>query len=132
MFKLRVSNYPRHTFATPLPKWCGEGVVITQLTTAEKDTLVMFLLDPGPVAVPSTPLTYADELLGPKRRRMGATASKYSCLKFVVPTSTMVERFFSVAKYIMTDHRKQMHSVNVEMIIFLRANASYWNVYSLG
>ncbi|RHZ03146.1 hypothetical protein DYB35_013674 [Aphanomyces astaci] len=34
-----------------------------ELTTAEKAALVMFLLDPDSVAVPSTPLSYADELL---------------------------------------------------------------------
>ncbi|RHY83326.1 hypothetical protein DYB35_008659, partial [Aphanomyces astaci] len=102
-----------------------------ELTTAEKAALVMFLLDPDSVAGPSTPLSYADELLAPKRRRMGPTASKYCCLKFVLPTSNLVERLFSVAKYILTDHRKHMHPVNFEMIIFLRANASYWNVYSL-
>ncbi|ETV85239.1 hypothetical protein H257_03052 [Aphanomyces astaci] len=36
------------------------------MTAAEKDALVMLLLDPGTVAVPRSPLSYADELLAPK------------------------------------------------------------------
>jgi hypothetical protein len=70
----------------------------------------------------------ATQLLRANRRRIDNAPSLYVDLNFVLPTSNVVERLFSVAKYILTDTRKHMHPSNFEMIIFLRTNSSYWNV----
>jgi hypothetical protein len=70
----------------------------------------------------------ATELLRVNRRRIDNVPSLYADLAFVLPTSNVVERLFSVAKYILTDTRKHMHPINFEMVIFLRTNSSYWSV----
>jgi hypothetical protein len=70
----------------------------------------------------------ATQLLRANWRRIDNAPSLYVDLNFVLPTSNVVKRLFSVAKYILTDTRKHMHPSNFEMIIFLRTNSSYWNV----
>ncbi|OQR89858.1 hypothetical protein ACHHYP_05992 [Achlya hypogyna] len=69
----------------------------------------------------------AAELLRANRRRLDDVPSTYIDLSFVLPTSNIVERLFSVVKYILTDTRKHMHPINFEMVIFLRSN-KYWGV----
>ncbi|KAH9123596.1 hypothetical protein AeMF1_005451 [Aphanomyces euteiches] len=76
-------------------------------------------------------MNFAEQLLSAKRRKMNSVTSKYVNLCFVLPTSNIVERLFSVAKGILTDYRKHMSPMNFEMIIFLRANSGYWTLNTL-
>lgn len=65
-----------------------------------------------------------------KRRRM-LSRSKYRNLAHIEPTSNMVERLFSRAKLIMTDHRKSMSPRNLELLLYLICNRSLWNVLTI-
>ena len=49
------------------------------------------------------------------------------CVGFINPTSNLVERLFSVAKYIQRDNRKNMAPTKFEETLFLRCNKQYWN-----
>jgi len=71
--------------------------------------------------------TLANELLRANRRRSDDAPSEYADLRFILPTSNVVERLLSVAKYILTYSRKHMHPINFETVIFLRTNRSYWD-----
>jgi hypothetical protein len=75
--------------------------------------------------------SFADGILASKRHKTTKGNSKYIPLGFVAPTSNVVERLFSSAKFILTDCRKHMHPINFEMILFLRVNGAYWGVNTL-
>ncbi len=46
---------------------------------------------------------------------------------FVVPTSNVLERFFSIAKYTFDDLRRSLLPKNLEMQLFLYINREYWS-----
>ena len=104
---------------------CSE---IEALRVFEKKVIVV---QPSTVTAATKVATLADELLTPKRQCLEKNTSNYIDLKFVLPTSNIVERLFSMAKFILTDSRKHMHPSNFEKIIFLRVNSSYWGVHTL-
>ena len=80
-------------------------------------------------------LNFAENLLAEarasKRRRRMLATSKYRNLAHIEPTSNMVERLFSRAKLIMTDHRKSMSPRNLELLLYLIYNRSLWNVLTI-
>jgi hypothetical protein len=45
----------------------------------------------------------------------------------ILPTSNVVERLFSRAKLIKTDHRKTMTAAHLDAVLFLRYNRGRWN-----
>ena len=104
------------------------------LTHSEADSIRRFL-KPAPegeaVVDTQDALSYADRILSSKRRKVSDKSSRYESLSCVLPTSNIAERLFSTAKNILTDSRKHMHPSNFEMIIFLRANKTYWNLNTL-
>jgi hypothetical protein len=78
-------------------------------------------------------LGYAELVLtaGRKQRR-GEHGPTYDALLSVIPpTSNACERLFSESKMILTPQRSSMRAANFEMLAFLRANRSMWNVTSL-
>ncbi|EGZ26053.1 hypothetical protein PHYSODRAFT_375338, partial [Phytophthora sojae] len=60
-----------------------------------------------------------------KRRHLDQHQQQYKLLRSIPPMSNVVERFFSVAR-ITLGH--EPHPITLEQILFLRQNASYWNV----
>ncbi|EGZ14217.1 hypothetical protein PHYSODRAFT_415288, partial [Phytophthora sojae] len=63
-----------------------------------------------------------------KRRRLIQHQHQYKLLRSIPPTSNVVERFFSVARITLGHERNGLHPITLEQILFLRQNASYWNV----
>ena len=52
---------------------------------------------------------------------------KYMDLRFILPTSNIVERLFSSAGYAYNDMRKALIPANLEEQFFLKANKKYWD-----
>ncbi len=53
---------------------------------------------------------------------------KYMDLRFVVPTSNMCERVFSISEYALDDRRRGNIPANFELQIFLHANLHVWGI----
>ncbi|ETK89754.1 hypothetical protein F441_06442 [Phytophthora nicotianae CJ01A1] len=69
---------------------------------------------------------FADRIL--KRRKVSAEPASYALLGAIPPTSNIVERLFSVARSVLRHERHRLSPMMLEMILFLKANGSYWNV----
>ncbi|KAG3114675.1 hypothetical protein PI124_g3742 [Phytophthora idaei] len=69
---------------------------------------------------------FADRIL--KRRKVAAEPSTYKLLSAIPPTSNVVEGLFSVARGGFRHERRRMPPTTLEMIFFLKVNASYWDV----
>ncbi|KAG6960134.1 hypothetical protein JG688_00009743, partial [Phytophthora aleatoria] len=69
---------------------------------------------------------FADRIL--KRRKVAAEPSTYKLLSAIPPTPNVVERLFSVARGVLRHERRRMSPMTLEMILFLKVNASYWDV----
>ena len=65
-----------------------------------------------------------------KRKLTKATMSKYVDTSFIKPTTCAVERLFSVAKYVDTDHQNYK-AETLEMIMMLKCNSGLWNASSI-
>ncbi|GMF80945.1 unnamed protein product [Phytophthora fragariaefolia] len=67
-----------------------------------------------------------------RSRRLSAAEQKSSLycelLKNLPPTSNRCERLFSQAKQVLTPQRASLLPMNFEMLVFLRANRTYWDV----
>ena len=61
-----------------------------------------------------------------KRARFSSNMS-YRSVVHVRPTSNMVERLFSQAKYVMTDHRKRMDPDHLNELMILKYHKVHWN-----
>ncbi|ETM03221.1 hypothetical protein L917_00534, partial [Phytophthora nicotianae] len=66
-----------------------------------------------------------------KRRRLARKEFKYDLLASIPPTSNIAERFFSVARTTFGQERHSLQSIALEMILFLRQNAGYWNAQTV-
>lgn len=66
-----------------------------------------------------------------KRRRLAAKETKYKLLHAIPATSNVVERFFSVARTTFGQERHGLQPITLEMILFLRENAGYWDAQTL-
>lgn len=60
-------------------------------------------------------------------RPLQCNLSKYINLNFILPTSNIVERLFSLSKRIYCDQRKSLDVSTLEDIIFLNQNKKLWN-----
>ncbi|KAG2821677.1 hypothetical protein PC112_g11261 [Phytophthora cactorum] len=63
-----------------------------------------------------------------KRRRIEARETRYSLISSIPATSNKVERYFSVARTTLGQERNGMQPITLEMILFLRENARFWDV----
>ena len=54
--------------------------------------------------------------------------AEYIDASFILGTSDIVERFFSLCKYVLTDTRSSLTAEMFEMIVFLKANRDLWNL----
>eukprot|EP00644_Phytophthora_capsici_P015447 jgi/Phyca11/113634/e_gw1.24.525.1 len=72
---------------------------------------------------------FATSVLRAKKARGRQTSASYSkLLEKLPPTSNRCERLFSQAKLVLTPQRASLLPVNFEMLMFLRANRSYWDM----
>ena len=62
-----------------------------------------------------------------KKRKIEKAGSQYMNVKFILPTSNLVERFFSSATYSFGDLRQSLLPMNLEMQLFLKINQRFWN-----
>ncbi len=66
--------------------------------------------------------SFAEQVL--KKQRL---YNSYQNLQHITPTSNIAERFFSVAKLVISDLRKSMLPKNLESILFLKFNREMWD-----
>ncbi|ETM33547.1 hypothetical protein L914_19236, partial [Phytophthora nicotianae] len=73
---------------------------------------------------------FATAVLRAKRASAVAQRPSQYCQLLVElpPTSNSCERLFSKAKLVLSPQRASLLPVNFEMLMFLRANRSYWDV----
>ncbi|KAG6941405.1 hypothetical protein JG687_00019675, partial [Phytophthora cactorum] len=60
--------------------------------------------------------------------RIEARETRYSLISSIPATSNEVERFFSVARTTVGQERNGMQPITLEMTLFLRENARFWDV----
>ncbi|KUF90946.1 hypothetical protein AM588_10005372 [Phytophthora nicotianae] len=70
---------------------------------------------------------FATVTLERARRLRQATSRFNDQIAVITPTSNVVERFFSQAKAVVGMHCQAMTPLNVESILFLKVNRSYWS-----
>lgn len=75
--------------------------------------------------VPSSGSTIAEGLAHGKRR---AVEARYRNCSFVLGSAVIVERLWTVGKYIYSDNRKSISPVLFESILFLRTNDPFWDL----
>ncbi|ETP29905.1 hypothetical protein F442_21006 [Phytophthora nicotianae P10297] len=66
-----------------------------------------------------------------KRRRIARKEVKYDLLASIQPTSNIAERYFSVARTTLGQERHSLQPITLEIIMFLRQNAGYWNAQTV-
>ena len=59
---------------------------------------------------------------------MGPAMKYDDLIDLLPPTSNVVERFFLTAKFVLNSLRQGLLSDNVEAILFLKMNATYWSI----
>lgn len=62
-----------------------------------------------------------------KRKKEDNSTSCYIDASFVFGSLAEVERLWSIAKYILSDHRQLMTPQIFEALIFLKCNARFWD-----
>ena len=85
-----------------------------------------------PVAVALKPMSFAESLI--KSNQVAVTVqepSKYIDLKWIIGTSNMVERLFSLAKQFLTYDRASMTPEHLEMQLYLFVNKRYWSKWTV-
>jgi hypothetical protein len=103
------------------------------LTAAEKVEIARLLLDqPEPVPVTDVeavhPRAIASMELKAKRRRLDTPPpSTYLNMRFILPTSNIVERVFSKTKLVFTEQRQRLLPTTLEAIVFLAVNRAFWD-----
>ena len=65
------------------------------------------------------------------RKRRRSEAACYRSVNHILPTSNIVERLFSQAKFIMSDSRKHMDPEHLDQLLFLKYNKSLWTVATI-
>ena len=102
----------------------------TQLSDDETDAIVILKLEQSESAatVADGEDDFASTILKKRRSELkGDTSSGYLNIKFLLPTSNLVERFFSTAKMTFNDHRQSLLPVNLEEQLFLKINARLYD-----
>ena len=66
-----------------------------------------------------------------KKRAKVTTSSDYFDLHFLLPTSNLLERFFSVAGLALTNLRQRLTPEHLEQQLFLKANSKLWNIHTV-
>lgn len=103
---------------------------ISALSQVERDVLKPFLQDessvPDNLPVTGKFLSFAEQAL--KKRKVRVSECTYVDTRFVLPTTNIVERFFSKAGHCFSKRRKQITPENLEMQLFLHMNSHLWGI----
>ncbi|KAH9105198.1 hypothetical protein AeMF1_018909 [Aphanomyces euteiches] len=104
-----------------------------ELSDDEAEILIGFgvarIVENSDVSVVDTNVSFADQiLLDAEQKKNQSGQLSVQDLRFVLPTSNIVERLFSKAKLVLTDQRLSLLPVNFEMVLFLAANQRFWDV----
>jgi hypothetical protein len=95
-----------------------------RLATLETIALCNFERDVVPV--PEVVVTdYATRVL--KRARIEQCDKYEDIVRHLPPTSNLVERFFSQAKFVLSPLRQKMLPANFEAVLYLKLNPAYWS-----
>ena len=89
------------------------------LKDIEKDSVALLQCSDGQPrsTVTARPCSdFAVDLL--KKRKLERKSSEYMNAKIILPTSNLVERFFSTATYAYSDMRRNLLPYNLEMQLF--------------
>ena len=62
-----------------------------------------------------------------KNEKLKKAGWQYMKVKFILPASNLVERFFSSATYSSGDLRQSLLPINLEMQLFLKTNRRIWD-----
>jgi hypothetical protein len=74
-------------------------------------------------------MNLAQKAMRNKRRKLKTMHDfNFINLEFIPPTSNIVERLFSSARLVLTDYRKSMSPYTFECVMFLKFNASLWDI----
>ena len=73
----------------------------------------------------NVPDNFASVIL--KKRQKLCPVTKYVDCRFLLPTSNLLERFFSTAGYASSDLRQRLLPANLEEQLFLKINKRYWD-----
>ena len=110
-----------------------------RLTPTEKRAIKRFLItetnndesDESDADQPTLSFAERSRQSSLEKKRKRATESKYRPMNHVSPTTCLVERLFSRAKLIMTDHRKSMSSYHLELILCLLFHRQWWSAATI-
>ena len=99
-----------------------------ELSDNEKEAVILLKLPNSNLPTDTnseTSIDFAATIL--KKRKIEKAGSQYMNVKFILPTSNLVERFFSSATYSFSDLRQSLLPMNLEMQLFLKINQRFWN-----
>ena len=97
------------------------------LTATEKQSVTALEIEQKKETEAGTSNDFAESLL--KKRKIEKTGLKscYMNCKFLVPTSNIIERFFSSATFSYNHLRRKIMPLNLEMQLFLKMNKRFWD-----
>ena len=73
-------------------------------------------------------MSYAEKVLQSKRQRtVIAVHNDYEDLKYINPTSNIVERLFSSCAMVLTDYRQSLLPIHFEAVMYLKVNRQFWD-----
>lgn len=138
-----LAKFIRHLSEVESPLFEGAVIKVQQgneheLTVEEADTIKAFLKTSivygqdaaeADVAEVYDITAIVDAERGVKKSR--TDGSKYIDLDWIPPSSCEIERLFSQAKLIHTDHRRRMLPCNLEIVLFLKMNRHRWNAWTV-
>jgi hypothetical protein len=73
-------------------------------------------------------LSSAERALKRQRVQDKTEGSKYINTRFLLPTSSVVERLFSLAKRVFSPHRRRLSTKTLDALLFLNQNRQLWNL----
>ena len=97
-----------------------------ELTTREKEE-VKNLRTPSSVRVAVEAVESERNLLSALKKRKAEEPETYIDCDFILATAVDVERLWSLVKNLLTDKRRRMTTVMIQVILFLKENRNLWN-----
>jgi hypothetical protein len=119
----------------------AEARVGSELNADEKSAIQKWLPKPVTLALSANHATTIAELVaqlpgtvdGGGKRKADEISEEYNsnsddCFDHVIGSAAVVERLWSVARYILTTNRSSLSPVMFEAVLFLRSNRTLWDV----
>ena len=114
-------------FESGLVKVIRDGDNCT-LSPLQKLALEKLKIDGATNPSPQKDMSFAERAL----KRVRVQEKIYQNLSFICPTSNVVERLFSTAKFVFSDLRRSLLPRNLEMLLFLKLNRDLWDLGLVG